>query len=104
MITYQVEVTVPNALVDQWVDYMTSQHIADVVNTGLFLTAHLIKVVDPTSPDATVFRVRYACRSIDDLETYRSEHAPALQAHHTEKFGTAVTAVRSVTEDLWHLS
>ena len=99
MITYQVEVTVPNALVDQWVDYMTSQHIADVVNTGLFLTAHLIKVVDPT-----VFRVRYACRSIDDLETYRSEYAPALQAHHTEKFGTAVTAVRSVTEDLWHLS
>lgn len=104
MITYQVEVTVPSPLVDQWVEYMTQQHIADVVNTGLFLTAHLIKVVDPIVDNASVFRVRYACRSTEDLATYRREHAPALQAHHTEKFGSAIIAVRSVTEDLWHLS
>ncbi|MCX6141374.1 MAG: DUF4286 family protein [Candidatus Kapabacteria bacterium] len=104
MITYQVEVTVPTELVDAWVEYMTTQHIADVANTGLFLTAHLITVVDPITLDATVFRVRYACRSIEDLEQYRREYASVLQAHHTERFGDAITAVRSVTEDLWHLS
>ena len=101
MITYQVEVTVPATLVDQWVQYMTSQHINDVLATGYFVTARLVKVIDPMSGDAAVFRVIYSAASHQDLETYRRECAPALQAHHTAMFGDSVKATRSITEDVW---
>ncbi len=101
MITYMVEVTVPNDLVDAWVDYMTSGHIADVVATGCFTEARLVRVLDPQGEGATLFRSIYSAPTMDHLARYRAEHAPALQAHHTERFGDRVRAVRSVTEDLW---
>lgn len=101
MITYVVEVTVPVDLADAWVDYMTSGHIADVVNTGCFLSATLVRVVDPSIEGAAVFRSMYVANTLDDVARYRRDHAPALQAHHTERFGDRVRAVRSVTHDVW---
>ncbi len=101
MIIYQVEVTVPRDLVEQWLEYMTSHHIDDVVNTGLFTSSELVRVVDPSSDDQTVFRVRYACESHEKLARYRSDFAPALMADHTQIFGDRVSAVRTVTEQVW---
>lgn len=104
MIIYQVEVTVPSDLVEQWLEYMTSHHIDDVVNTGMFVSSELVRVVDPSSDDYTLFRVRYSCESHDKLIRYRSEFAPALMADHTRIFGDRVSAVRTVTEQVWTTS
>lgn len=101
MIIYQVEVTVPSDLVEQWLVYMTSHHIDDVVNTGMFVSSELVRVTDPSSDDHTVFRVRYTCESHDKLTRYRSEFAPGLMADHTRIFGDRVSAVRTVTEQVW---
>ncbi len=101
MIIYQVEVTVPRDLVEQWLDYMTSHHIDDVVSTGMFVSSELVRVVDPTSEDHVIFRVRYSCQSQENLTRYRSEFAPALMADHTQIFGERVSAVRTVTEQVW---
>lgn len=101
MITYQVEVVVPATLVDQWVQYMTSEHINDVLATGYFASARLVKLIDTISGDAAVFRVIYRAHSLEALNSYRRDSAPALQAHHTMMFGDAVKATRSVTVDVW---
>jgi hypothetical protein len=101
VITYQVEVVVPNELVEKWLGYMTSEHIDDVLRTGYFTSAHLTRIVDSTHTDTTMFRVVYALPSLEALEEYQRNSAPALQAHHTELFGTSVRATRSVTEMLW---
>lgn len=104
MIIYQVEVTVPNDLVAQWLEYMTSHHIDDVLATGMFSSSELTQVVDPTATDVVVFRVRYSCTSHGHLARYRAEFAPALMADHTRIFGDRVNAVRSVTEQVWSSS
>ncbi|MFN4986579.1 MAG: DUF4286 family protein [Ignavibacteria bacterium] len=101
MITYQVEVAVPETLEEQWLQYMTSEHISDVLKTGYFTSARLTRVLDPVSDGYAVFRVIYRAQSHEALDTYRREAAPALQAHHTAIFGDAVRATRSVTEDFW---
>jgi hypothetical protein len=101
MIIYQVEVTVPADLVEQWLDYMTSHHIDDVVNTGMFVDSELHRLTDPAPEGHTVFRVRYTCESKDKLTRYRTEFAPALMADHTRIFGDRVSAMRTVTEQVW---
>ena len=101
MITYQVEVVVPNELVEHWLGYMTSEHIEDVLKTGYFTSARLTRVVGSTLPDSTVFRVVYSLPSLEALEEYQRNNAPALQAHHTAMFGDAVCATRSVSELVW---
>lgn len=101
MITYQVEVVVPDELVEKWCSYMTSEHIDDVVRTGYFTSARLVRVSEPAIEGSVVFRVIYTATSHQDLETYRRECAPALQAHHTAIYGNSVKATRSITEDVW---
>lgn len=101
MITYTVDVRVPVARVNEWVDYMTNGHIADVVATGYFTSGTLTRVLDPLEQDVVMFRVMYQCESDEHLLAYRTLAAPALQAHHTARFGTDVVAVRTVTEDVW---
>lgn len=101
MITYQVEVTVPDEYVEKWYSYMTSEHIDDVMRTGYFTSARLVRVTEPALDGSAVFRVIYSAASHQDLETYRRECAPALQAHHTAMFGDNVKATRSITEDVW---
>ena len=54
MITYQVDVTVPNHRVDEWMEYMTSKHISEVVATGMFLSATLHRVIDPELDNAVL--------------------------------------------------
>ncbi len=101
MITYQVEVVVPNELVEQWLGYMTSEHIYDVLKTGYFTSARLTHVVDGALHDSAMFRVIYTLHTLEQLEQYQQNNAPALQAHHTSLFGNSVRAVRSVTEEVW---
>jgi hypothetical protein len=101
MITYQVEVVVPHELVEEWLGYMTSEHIDDVLRTGYFTSARLTRVVDSGLSDSAVFRVIYTLDNLKQLEQYQRNNAPALQAHHTSLFGSSVRATRSVTEDVW---
>jgi hypothetical protein len=101
VITYQVEVVVPNELVEEWLGYMTSEHINDVLRTGYFTSARLTRVVNSELPDSTVFRVIYTLGNLEQLEQYQRNNAPALQAHHTSLFSSSVRATRSVTEDVW---
>jgi len=101
MIIYQVEVMVPDDLVEQWLEYMTSHHIDDVVNTGMFVSSELHRMSDPSMEGHATFRVRYTCESKDKLTRYRTEFAPALMADHTRIFGDRVNATRSVSERIW---
>ncbi|MEY3386097.1 MAG: hypothetical protein RIR53_908 [Bacteroidota bacterium] len=101
MIIYQVEVIVPDDLVEQWLEYMTSHHIDDVVNTGMLVSSELHRLTDPSTDGHTTFRVRYTCESQDKLTRYRTEFAPALMADHTRIFGDRVVATRSVSERIW---
>jgi hypothetical protein len=58
-------------------------------------------VVNSELPDSTVFCVIYTLDTLEQLEQYQRNNAPALQAHHTSLFGSSVRATRSVTELLW---
>ncbi len=100
MITYTVDVQVPNDRVDEWMQYMTSTHIEDVVRTGCFLSAVLHRVIEPIEEGNCRFRVVYALQSTDHLHRYRQEFAADLQKHHTQQFGASVVATRSVTEEV----
>lgn len=101
MITYQVEVVVPDEHVEEWCSYMTLEHVNDVLRTGHFVSARLMRLLDPLSDGSVVFRVIYHAHSHEALDIYRKDCAPALQAHHSALFGDAIKATRSVSQDIW---
>ncbi|MBS1538964.1 MAG: DUF4286 family protein [Bacteroidetes bacterium] len=100
MILYVVSVVVPKNRADEWEAWMTKKHIADVVATGKFKSARLLRVLIPESTSHIHFSVQYLAETIEQYDDYRIYFAPKLQADHTAIFGTSVTASREVLEEI----
>ncbi|MBU3741267.1 MAG: DUF4286 family protein [Candidatus Kapabacteria bacterium] len=96
MIYYTVTVRVPLDLVEDWRTWMLAVHIPDVLATGQWEDGTLLLQLEPAEADAVIFQVRYRTTSMQRYDEYRANHAPRLQAEHTNRYGTRVTAMRTV--------
>jgi hypothetical protein len=96
MIYYTVTVRVPLDLADDWRSWMLAVHIPDVLATGLWEEGTLLRLLEPAEADAVMFQVRYRTTSQERYDDYRAKHAPRLQAEHTNRYGTRVTATRTL--------
>lgn len=99
MIIYSVTVSVDNAVEADWVAWMRTKHIPDVMDTGFFVTAHLHRLMDP-APEAGVstFNIQYECTSIEAYHTYRDTMAPKLQQEHLARYKDRFVAFRTILE------
>jgi hypothetical protein len=96
MVIYRVTVQVETAIEEEWVGWMRSEHIPEVMKTGFFVDTQFARVVEPESADSAEYCIEYRCRSVAGLEAYRTRDAARLQAEHTDRYRGRVTAVRQV--------
>lgn len=83
---YIVHVAIRSERAAEWRAWMTGHHIPEVVATGAFHRAWLLRDDAADTDTHTAFRSVYECVSAEALEAYRREHAPALQADHAARF------------------
>ncbi|MFM2376324.1 MAG: hypothetical protein RLZZ165_1421 [Bacteroidota bacterium] len=97
MIIYSVTITVDNAVEADWVAWMRTKHIPDVLETGYFQGAHLHRLLDP-APEAgsSTFNVQYQCESLQLYEQYRDMEAPRLQQEHLSRYKDRFVAFRTI--------
>jgi len=99
MLIYNVTIKVENDIHEEWVEWMKTTHILDVINTGMFEGHRFLKVlVDDT--DGVTYSIQYLCKSQEHLDTYFDKHAPALQKEHTDKYEGKFVAFRTMLEEL----
>ena len=97
MIIYSVTVSIDNAVEADWVAWMRTKHIPDVMETGFFVTAHMHRLLDP-APEAGVstFNIHYECVSMEAYETYRETKAQRLQEQHLARYKDRFVAFRTL--------
>jgi hypothetical protein len=99
MIVYNVTCNVENPMANEWLEWMKTVHIPEVMATGCFVENKILKLHNPETDDEGInYAIQYTCDSIETLERYRSEFGPGLQAKTLEKYGNKVLAYRSVLE------
>lgn len=97
MIIYNVTVKIDNSHHDDWLNWMKSKHIPDVLATGKFTEHKMCKVlVDDT--DGVTYSIQYSCPSMEMLQEYYNHHAPSLQEEHTERYKDKFVAFRTLLE------
>lgn len=103
MISYAVTVSIDADIAEEWIQWMRSVHIPDVLATGLFRGARMMRVTEPPAAARPTFRFEYTLADRDAFDVYQREHAPRLQADHTERYAGRFEASRSVAElhDEW---
>ncbi|MEX1189881.1 MAG: DUF4286 family protein [Bacteroidia bacterium] len=98
MILYNVTVNIDAEVQEDWVEWMKTVHIPEVLATGLFVENKFLRVLNTEPGEGFTYSIQYFLKSIDDYEQYRSEHAPHLQADHSLRYKNKFVAFRTLLE------
>ncbi len=92
MLTYQVKITVNASVEAEWLQWMKTKHVPDVIATGLIRSFHIL--MPEETPQTYLFQYHFASK--DDYERYSQEYAPKLREELIEKFGGQFEGERSL--------
>lgn len=98
MILYNVTINIQESVHDQWMHWMQTKHIADVLATGKFSAARLVKVLVEEEMGGTTYSIQYTTDSKETLERYYTEDAPRLREEGLQLFGDKMLAFRTELE------
>ena len=98
MIIYNVTINIHESVHDQWMRWMQEKHIQDVLNTGKFTSARLVKVLVDEEMGGVTYSVQYTTDSKETLQRYYDEDAPRLRQEGLELFGDKMLAFRTELE------
>ena len=100
MILYNVTINIESSVHDEWLDWMKSIHIPEVLATGLFIENKIFKIISDDE-DGYTYSIQYFLNSIEDYQKYQKEYAPKLQEEHSGKYKNKFVAFRTVMESVY---
>lgn len=100
MIIYNITLKVDKSCADTWLLWMKKEHIPEMLQTGLFSDYRICRLLEQDEREELTFVVQYHCDSIENYQTYLSEHADDLRRKGIKKFGDQVIAFRTLMEIL----
>lgn len=97
MIIYNVTVSLDPSVEQDWLNWMKSTHIPDVMKTRCFTNARLAKVQGKEAGECT-YAISYDCPSEEKLQEYIKNYAMNLQKDHAEKYNGKFAAFRTLLD------
>jgi hypothetical protein len=98
MILYSVTVNIDNNVQEEWLQWMRSVHVPEVLATGLFVENRILRLLNEEDNGGSTYSFQYLLKSMDDYNTYQKEYAPALQASHKMRYADRFVAFRTLLE------
>ena len=98
MIIYNVTTNIHESVHDQWLQWMQQKHIPEILATGKFSSARIVKVLIEEEMGGTTYSVQYTTDSKDTLQNYYQEDAPKLREEALRLFGDKMLSFRTELE------
>jgi N-acetyl-gamma-glutamylphosphate reductase len=95
MIIYNVTSNVHESIHDQWMIFMQHKHIPEILATGKFVSARLVRVLIEEEMGGVTYSAQYTTDSKETLERYYQEDAPQFRDEIEKLFGDKVLAFRT---------
>ncbi len=100
MIIYNVTVKVDPQTHEEWLQWMKTKHIPEVIATGFFIDHKIFRLLDLDENDGVTYAIQYFCTSMEDYREYQKNHAPALQQEHSKRYQNKFVAFRSLLQQV----
>lgn len=97
MLLYNVTFIIEDSAEAAWLQWMQEEHIPKVMDTGLFVSNRLLKVLDSPNEGVT-YCSQYVAQALEDYDAYQLNHAPLLQEELNILFKDKFVAFRTVME------
>ena len=98
MIIYNVTINIEESISQEWMGWMQKTHIPEVMNTGMFVSAKMTRVMVEEQMGGITYSIQYSCESKSKLDEYQVQFAQKLQQKHTKKFEGKFVAFRTLLE------
>jgi hypothetical protein len=95
MYIYNVTVSIDKDAEIEWLNWMKSEHIPEVIATGCFAHNKILKVITEVDTGAT-YSLQYFYENENDIVLYRENFAATLQQKHTDKYKDKYVAFRTI--------
>ena len=100
MYIYNVTTNIEVASQKEWVNWMQTHHIPEVLGTGKFLSAKMTKVLVEEDMGGVTYSVQYTVKDKPILEKYYQEDAPRLREDAQRLFAGKMVSFRTELEIL----
>ncbi|MFY8110847.1 MAG: DUF4286 family protein [Flavobacterium sp.] len=98
MIIYNVTINIHESVHDKWMIWMQQKHIPEILATGKFSNARMVRVLVEEEMGGLTYSVQYTTDSRETLQKYYQEDAPALREEGLKLFGDKMLAFRTELE------
>ena len=98
MILYNVTINIDDTVHDQWLNWMQEKHIPEVLATGKFSAARMVKVLVEEEMGGTTYATQYTTDSKATLDKYYQEDAPRLREEGQRLFPDKMMVFRTELE------
>ena len=99
MIIYNVTVNIEDSIQLDWLNWMKTVHIPEVMETGYFLDNRMSKVLTTQEGETEhTYAIQYTCNSMAELDEYQEKCAAPLQEEHGKRYQGKFVAFRTLLE------
>lgn len=100
MILYNVTINIAPEVHDEWLLWMKTVHIPEVLGTGLFTEGKIMRVLTTEAGEGHTYSIQYLLDNIAQYREYEQRFAKQLQQAHTERYRDKFVAFRSLLESV----
>jgi hypothetical protein len=94
MYIYNVTCNVAPEVHEEWIAWMRTTHIPEVMATGCFKASKILQLMH-VEDEGITYAIQYTYAEEADILRYQTEFAPALQQKTKDKFHHLVLAFRT---------
>ena len=97
-IIYNLTIQVEKSVASQWLQWLTTEHIPQILATGCFSGYRLVRLLEVDETEGLTYAVQYEAQSKADYNRYIELHANAMRQLAYDKWGQRFIAFGSVME------
>ena len=98
MIVYNVTVKIEFSIMEEWLKWLKSEHIPDIINTECFTKATIFRLLEVDETEGPTYAIQYFAESKSLYNSYIQNHAEEMRKKGTAKWGGKFIAFRSVLQ------
>ena len=96
MVVYNVTIKVDLDVHNDWITWMKTTHIPDVMATGYFSDHRMLRILEDDQTDGIAYAVQYHAKDMQHYFDYIANEAPRLREEMNKMFEGKYVAFRTV--------
>ena len=98
MIVYNVTTKLDWSIHEDWLIWMKSIHIPEMLDTGLFTDSRILRLLEVDDAEGPTYAVQYYADSMASYHQYIAAYAPVQRAKTIDQWGDKFIAFRTLME------